>query len=62
MRFGIVANRKRAGAAKIIARVIEWISAQGHDFRVCEELKDFGVKPEQIVKRDDLAAYCDYII
>ncbi len=62
MRFGIVANRKRPGAAKIIRRVIEWIESCGHDYGVCEELKDFAANAELVYKRDDIAGKCDYII
>ena len=62
MRFGIVANRKRSGATKVIRRLLAWTQQNGHDYRVCEELKDFVDSPELICKGEDLAKYCDYII
>ncbi len=41
MRFGIIANRKRPEAAKVIRRLLAWTKQNGHDYRVCEELRDF---------------------
>jgi NAD+ kinase len=62
MRFGIIANRKRPGAAKVIRRLLDWVQKNGHDFRVCEELKDFASSPDIILKREELPSHCDYII
>jgi NAD+ kinase len=62
MRFGIIANRKRSGATKVIRRLLAWTKQNGHDYRVCEELSDFVDSPEAITKREDLTKYCDYII
>lgn len=62
MRFGIIANRNRPEAAKVIRRLLAWIRQNGHDYRVCEELSDFVDLPEVISKREDLIKYCDYII
>ena len=62
MRFGIVANRKRSGATKVIRRILAWIQQNGHEYRVSEGLKDFVESPALICKREDLARYCDYII
>jgi NAD+ kinase len=62
MRFGIVANRKREVATKTIRRVLEWAQQNGHDYRVCQELKDFAGSPELILQREELPTCCDYII
>jgi NAD+ kinase len=62
MRFGIIANRKRSGAAKVIRRLLAWTQENGHDYRVCEELKDFTELTETICKREELATHCDCII
>jgi NAD+ kinase len=62
MRFGIVANRKRSGAAKVVRRLLSWAQQNGHTYRVCEGLKDLVDSPALISKGEDLAKDCDCII
>ncbi len=62
MRFGIVANRKRSGATKVIRRLLAWMQQNGHEFRVCESLKDFVDSAALLSKGEDLAKQCDYVV
>ncbi|MGB5107606.1 MAG: NAD(+)/NADH kinase [Candidatus Zixiibacteriota bacterium] len=62
MRFGIIANRKRPGADDVIKRVIFWTQNYGHDFRLCEELRDFATETNQISQRNRMGQECDIII
>ncbi|MCK4857714.1 MAG: NAD(+)/NADH kinase [candidate division Zixibacteria bacterium] len=62
MRFGITANLKRPDAENVTNTVIRWIDANGHDYRVCQELRGLDVAAEKVVDRHQLPRFSDYVI
>lgn len=62
MRLGIIANLNRPGAVAVICRTIDWISAHGHDYRVCQKLTCADIPSGKLVERDELPDCCDLIV
>lgn len=62
MRLGIIANRKRPGADEVIKRVIFWAQNYNHEFRLCEDLREFASDASQLSQRSRMAQECDIIV
>ncbi len=63
MRFGLIANLKRAGARDAIATVVNWVKTNGHEL-LCsaEELDSICSDTAKSVPRAELARDSDILI
>ncbi len=62
MLFGIIANRKRPGADAVVKRVIAWTTQHGHDYRLCDDLRDIAPDGAKILPRNQLIKTSDLIV
>ena len=62
MRFGIIANVHRPGAAEAIREVLTWGKEQGHEIILCEELRPLVPDHAPVVSRRELAERAEAIV
>jgi NAD+ kinase len=62
VRFGIIANFRRPGAAEIICRTVDWVEKNDHDYRVCQKLPCVNVPSDKVVEREELPKVSDIIV
>jgi NAD+ kinase len=62
VRFGLIANLKRPGAAEVICRVVDWIEGKGYDFRISQQVDCLAGKTGKYCDREQLPKQCDFMI
>lgn len=62
MRFGLIANLKRIGAAATVQQCVDWASKNGHQMLLSEDLMDVVEGHTDFVPRHRLAAEVDILI
>lgn len=62
MRFGLIANLRRVGAADTIKCFINWTRQSGHESVLCADLKEAVASPETYLPREELVGQVDVLV
>jgi NAD+ kinase len=62
MRFGLVANLKRAGSRDAIHAIVNWAERVGQELSVCDELKPVMGEGLNFVRREEIAERVDILV